>query len=145
MLRDVYQALADSITDELDFGTVDVVVEPRMVLQPSEPCIDMYPGNPARDADSAAFGDVSGFEVVTVRFRCAANDHTETQDLLLDLNDDTHALCMAAAIESDQTLGGWATGVGVDADSFSGVLDFSTTASQLVGCTWRVLIARADT
>ena len=144
MLRDVYDALADTIRTDLDFDGMDVVVEPRMVLKPAEPCIDMYPGSPARDSDSAAFGDISGFEVVTVRFRCAANDHTETQDLLLDLNDDTHALCMAAAIESNQDLDGWATGVWVDADSFSGVLDFSTTASQLVGCTWRVLIARAD-
>ena len=141
MLRDVYQALANTIRSELDFGTMDVIVEPRMILEPAEPCIDMYlgPGG-SRDAASAGFGDVSGFEVVEVRFRAAPNDFTEAMDLLLDLNDDQHDLCMALAIESDQTLDGWATGVWVDADSFSGAVPID----GLVGCTWRVLIARAD-
>jgi hypothetical protein len=146
LLRDVYNALADSIRDEINDVYTDIEVEPRPVPNPSEfPCIDIFPGIPSRDGDSAAFGDVSGFEVVTVRVRVSPNDQDEAMDMLIDFNDDTHALSMTAAIEGDQQLDGWATGVWVDGDSFSGILDFSTTAQQMVGCTWRVLIARADT
>jgi hypothetical protein len=146
LLRDVYAALADSIRDEINDVLTDIEVEPRVVPNPSEfPCIDIFPGVGSRDSDSAAFGDVSGFEVVTVRVRVSPNDADEAMDMLIDFNDDTHALSMTAAIEGDQDLDGWATGVWVDADSFSGILDFSTTAQQMVGCTWRVLIARADT
>ena len=145
MLRDVYAALADSIRDEINDVLPDIEVEPRLVPNPSEfPCIDIYPGFPSRDSDTAAFGDVSGFEVATVRVRVSPNDQDEAMDLLIDFNDDTHNLSMSAAIESDPDLDGWATGVWVDADSFSGILDFSTNAQQMVGCTWRVLIARAD-
>ncbi len=123
----------------------DVEVEPRLVLQPSDfPCVDIYQGAPARDSDSAAFGDVSGFEVITVRCRVSVNDDEAAQDLLVDFNDDQHDLCMAEIIESDQDLDGWATGVWVDADSFSGILDFSTASTAMVGCTWRVLVARAE-
>ena len=57
--------------------------------------------------------------------------------------DDTHALSVAAALESDQTLDGWATFVAVDADGFSGLLDMSTAGRPMVGCTWRVLVGQA--
>ena len=143
MLRDVYQALADTIADELDFGTMDVTVEPRMVLQPGElPCIDMYRGR--RTIQEAGFGDISGMEVAIVRVRVSPNDRDESQDLLTDLTDDTHDLCMAVALEADQQLGGWATSVDVDGDEISETLDFSTTATPMIGVTWRVLIARAE-
>jgi hypothetical protein len=105
-------------------------------------CIDIYPGAPARSSDAAGFDDLSGFYVVTVRARVNVNDGNEAQDLLIDMNDDSHDLCVAAAIESDQSLGGWATQVVVDADGFSGVGQFPPDLS-MVGCTWRVLIGQA--
>lgn len=121
---------------------VDSEVEPRFVLTPSEsPCIDMYPA--PRDSTSAAFGDIAGFYVVTVRARVTMADDESAQDVLMDMTDDQNAICVAASLESDPTLNGWATGVWVDADSFSGLLDMSSPGRQMIGCTWRVLIGQA--
>jgi hypothetical protein len=97
-------------------------IEPRLVVSPSEAlCIDIYPGSPSRTSDGAGFGDLAGFYALTVRARASVNDGTDAQDILVDMTDDQHAICVAAALEDDQTLDGWATFVAVDADSFSGV------------------------
>ena len=148
MLRDILEGLAqvlrDEIAGELASQGVDAEVEPRLVLSPSEsPCIDIYPGESARSSAEAAFGDISGAYVVTVRARVTLADDESAQDVLTDMVDDTHALSVAAAVESDQTLDGWTTFVAVDADGFSGLLDMSMPGRQMVGCTWRVLVGQA--
>ncbi len=148
MLRDILdgmaQVLRDEVASELTSGGVDTEVEPRLVLNPSEsPCIDIYPGETSRSSAEAGFGDISGAYVVTVRARVTVADGDMAQDVLTDMVDDTHALSVAAALESDQTLDGWATFVAVDADGFSGLLDMSMPGRQMVGCTWRVLVGQA--
>jgi hypothetical protein len=149
LLRDILSELADvlraEIADTLAGDGIDIVVEPRFVMQPSEGiCLDMYPGDPARTSEAAAFGDLSGMYVVTVRARATVNDSGESIDVLTDMADDQHALSVAAAIESDDTLNGWATQVIVDADGFSGLGQFPVgTAAPMLGCTWRVLIGQA--
>ena len=138
------QVLRDEIGGELASQGVDTEVEPRLVLSPSEsPCIDIYPGESARSSAEAAFGDISGAYVVTVRARVTLADDESAQDVLTDMVDDTHALSVAAAVESDQSLDGWTTFVAVDADGFSGLLDMSMPGRQMVGCTWRVLVGQA--
>ena len=141
-------ALADvlrtEIGSELASDGIDAEIEARLVLDPSEsPCLDVYPGSPSRDRESAGFGQVTGAYVVTVRARVTAADDESTQDLLLDMVDDDHALSVASALESDPTLAGWATDVWVDPDGFSGLLDLSTSGKQMVGCTWRVMVEAA--
>lgn len=147
MLRDALGALADvlrdSIGDTLADDDIDAEIEPRLVASPSAPvCIDMYPGPTARESTWAAFGDISGYDVVIVRVRTpAATDTDETQDILVDMLDDSHDLSVSAAIESDETLKGYATDVIVDPDGISGMLMFGEGSSQpMVGCTWRVLL-----
>ncbi len=146
MLRDILEELASVLRQ--DIGTslasdnIDCEIEPRFVLSPSEsPCIDMYPA--PRDSTSAAMGDITGFYVVNVRARVTMADDESAQDVLMDMTDDDHDLCVAAVLESDPTLNGWATFVGVDPDSFSGLLDMSSPGRQMIGCTWRVLIGQA--
>jgi hypothetical protein len=145
LLRDIVTELANVLRDEiggvLDADSIDVQVEPRLVMVPSQAiCLDVYPGAPSRDSEAAAFGDLSGFYVLTVRARVTVTDSDEAQDILLDMLEDNHALSIGAAIESDQSLNGYATDVTVDADGFSGLLEF---APGWVGCTWRVLVGAA--
>lgn len=148
MLRDILDELANAI--RADIGSVlaadgiDATIEPRFVLSPSEGiCIDVFPGAPPRDSGYAAFGDVSGAYVVTVRARVTVNDYVEMQDILADMIDDQHALSVAACVVADQSLDGWTTQVFVDPDGFSGLQDFSLPGVPLVGCTWRLLVAAA--
>ena len=141
ILDELANVLRDDIGGALAADGIDIEVEPRLVLSPSEAIIlDVYPGAPSRDGQSAAFGDISGFYVVTVRARENVNDSNEAQDILLDMIDDEHTLSVAACVESDPTLNGYATQVAVDADAFSGLLEFT---GPLVGCTWRVLVGAA--
>lgn len=146
MLRDVVAALAqvlrDEIATELDEDKIQITIEPRLVTSLfTGLCLDIYPGAPSRDSESAAFGDISGHYVLTVRARGNANDADEVQDILFDMIDDDHALSVAAAIESDQDLGGYATEVVVDADGFSGIEVFDDGST--IGCKWRVLVGAA--
>lgn len=90
-----------SVTD------LDVQVEPRMVSAPTPPTVDMYPGDVSRGTDAAAFG-VRGEFLFTVRARVATNDSDAQQDLLLAFMDDLNDLSLAAALETDTTLGGLA-------------------------------------
>lgn len=148
MLRDVTSALAqvlrDEIASELDDDEIQITIEPRMVMSPSTGlCLDIYPAAPPRDSEAAGFGDLSGMYVLTVRARANTIDADEVQDILLDMIDDEHALSVAAAVESDQDLDGYATQVVVDADGFSGLLEFASGSVPYVGCTWRVLVGVA--
>ena len=149
MLRNILDGLAgvlrDEIGSELAADGIDAEIEPRLVMSPSEAVVlDIYPAAPSRDGEAAAFGDLSGFYVLTVRARVTISDDATAQDILVDMTDDNHALSVATAVESDQTLGGYATQVVVDADSFSGLLEYSTgSAAPMVGCTWRVLVGAA--
>lgn len=144
MLSDVLDQMATvlrtGIGATLAADGIDIVVEPRLVMSPSEAIIiDCYPGAPSRDSEAAAFGDLSGFYVVTVRARAGVNDSGEAQDILRDMIDDEHDLSVAAALDGS-LLNGYATQVVVDPDAFSGLLEFS---GPMVGCTWRVLVGAA--
>ena len=146
MLSDVMEQMAAVLRTQI--GTtlandgIDAEIEPRLVMSPSEAIvIDIYPAAPSRDSDAAAFGSISGFYVLTVRARANVNDSNEAQDILRDMIDDNHDLSIAAALDSS-LLNGYATQVVVDADSFSGLLEFSP-GSPMVGCTWRVLVGAA--
>lgn len=143
MLSDVMEQMAavlrTDIGGELSSDGIDIVIEPRLVMSPSEALvIDIYQASPSRDSEAAAFGDISGFYVLTVRARANVNDSTEAQDILRDMTDDQHPLSIAASLDST-LLNGYATQVVVDGDSFSGLLEWP----PMVGCTWRVLVGVA--
>jgi hypothetical protein len=96
-----------------DVTDVAVQVEPRMILSPTPPSIDLYPGESSRDAASAAFDDVNGGYLFTVRARIDTRDNTAGQDLLLAFMDDTDDLCLALALLDDPTLNGLAASIDV--------------------------------
>jgi hypothetical protein len=141
ILDELAQVLREEVGGPLSTDGIDAEIEARLVMSPSEAVVlDVYPSAPSRDSEAAAFGDLSGFYVLTVRARVTVTDDANAQDILVDMIDDEHDLSVAAAVESDQTLNGYATQVAVDPDSFSGLLEFGNT---MVGCTWRVLVGAA--
>lgn len=102
-------AMADQIRTAVEAVTdVAVQVEPRMVAAPTPPTIDMYPGDSSREGESAAFDDLNGAFLFTVRARVSMNDADAQQDLLLGFMDDVNPLSLALALTDDKTLGGLA-------------------------------------
>jgi hypothetical protein len=109
-LAEIMDALADQIWEAINnVLDVDVQVEPRMVLSPTPPTIDMYPADPSTDPDLRAFTDMLGGELIVVRARVQTADHEAGQDLLLALMDDEDDLSIVRAIQADPTLGGLAS------------------------------------
>lgn len=119
-LQDVIAAAADQLRGALEaVDAVDVQVEPRMVLNPSPLTVDIFPGDPARHEDSAAFDDVSGGYLLTVRARIHTADFDAAYDLLVALMDDTDTLSLAENLLADPTLDGWAASI--DVRDFTGL------------------------
>ena len=144
-LAEIQDALADQIRTAVAAVTdVDVQVEPRMVLNPTPPSIDMYPSDPSMDPELAAMGDLVGGELVTVRARVSTADRDSGQDLLLALMDDQDPLSVLAAIHDDTTLGGVAATL--DVRGRSGYVLFPDPGGEgsLVGCLWYVVIVKAE-
>lgn len=143
-LAEIMDELADQIRDVLDDVTdVAVQVEPRIVLNPTPPVIDMYPGDPSNDPELRGFADMVGGEILTVRARVSTADHTAGQDLLLALMDDEDPLSVMLAIKDDKTLNGLAADL--DVRERSGYITFIDSVSDgaLLGCTWQVVVIKA--
>lgn len=106
-MADQIRSVVEAVTD------IDVQVESRMVFNPTPPCIDLYPGDTSRDELTAAFDDVTGAYVFTVRARVNTADTDAGQDLLLALMDDANALSLAGALLDEPTLNGYASSLHV--------------------------------
>jgi hypothetical protein len=143
-LAEIMDALADQIRSVIDDVTdVDVQVEPRMILNPTPPCIDMYTADPSEDSELRAFGDSVGGELITVRVRVGTADHAAGQDLLLALMDDQDPLSLVEAMNENDTLDGLASSV--YPRERSGYITFIDSASDaaLLGATWQVVVIKA--
>jgi hypothetical protein len=140
-LAQILDAMADQIRDVTEQVTdVDVQVEPRWVVNPSPPTIDMYPADPSDEPELRAFGDPLGAELITVRARVGMSDHLEVQNLLLAFMDDTDPLSIALALMDDKTLGGVAQSL--DVRSRSGYVRVLEGGDYL-GCLWQVVVIKA--
>lgn len=106
-LAEILDELADTIRNVVSqVNDVDVQVEPRMVIDPSPPCIDMYPSSPSMEPSLEAFGDLIGGELITVRVRVSTADSEAGQDLMLALMDDEDPLSLVSAITDEPSLNG---------------------------------------
>jgi acyl-CoA thioesterase len=140
-LAQILDAMADQIRDVTEQVTdVDVQVEPRWVVNPSPPTIDMYPADPSDEPELRSFGDPLGAELITVRARVGMSDHLEVQNLLLAFMDDTDPLSVALALMDDKTLGGVAQSL--DVRSRSGYVRVLEGGDYL-GCLWQVVVIKA--
>lgn len=111
-IMDEMAAQISAAVDALAPDTIYVQVEPRMVINPTPPCIDLYPGASSRDRDTAAFDDDGGY-LFTVRARVSTADNEAGQDLLLRFMDDTDDMCIAVALLDEPTLNGYASSLDV--------------------------------
>lgn len=137
-LADIMDALADQIRTALaDVTDVAIQVEPRLLINPTPPTIDIYPGD-GRDDQSQAFDDVSGGYFISVRARVALGDNIEAQSLLIALMDDADPLSLGYAILSDPHLDGLAR---IDIRSQTGFVVVQTPGADgaLLGCVFTVL------
>jgi hypothetical protein len=140
-LQEIVEALADQISDNVaaqDLGGEALQVWPYMVLSPTPPCVDMYPGDPFLERDAMGPQWKVWF---TVRARAKPVDFDASQQMLLQLIDPRAATSIQAAILADETLGGrvqYANPTGP-----SGVQPYPPLMANegyLVGCDWRVEI-----
>lgn len=145
---EILDEMASAIRTVLDTSTDwDFQVEPRMVLSPTPPSVDMFPGDPATDQEIAAFGqflaDMNAGYMVNVRARVAPTDHDAGQDVLLALSDPEDDLCLVQALYDDPTLGGHVADVSLVSETgFTVFTDLDPTKVYL-GILWRFLVVPA--
>ena len=143
-LAEIQDALADQIRGVIDDVTdVDVQVEGRMVMAPTPPTIDIYPGDTSTDQDIRAFTELQGAELVTVRARVSTADNFAGQDLLLALMDDEDPLSIVAAANEDETLGGLAASLDMRSRSGYVLVPDPGGEGALLGCLWSFVIVKA--
>lgn len=144
-LAKIMNRLADEIRATLAETTdIDVQVEPRMVLSPTPPTIDIYPSDPSDDPELAAFGELHGAELLTIRARVSTADADAGQDLLLAFMDDADPLAIVNSI-SDTTLNGHAATMAFR--SQSGYREFPDLSGEgsWIGCLWTLAVVKART
>jgi hypothetical protein len=137
--------IADKIADALAGSDIDVQVDSRMILKPTPPTIDIYPADPFRSEDEAAFADLGGGLLFNVRARVSPSDHEAQQEVLLAFMDDEDDLCIHEAVLADPTLNGYAMSIGWE--NQTGYVLFPSPDGSVahIGCIWRfnVLPARS--
>lgn len=144
-MAQIMEEMADQIrTAVVSVTDVDVQVEPRMVLSPTPPTIDIYPGNVARDQPSAAFDDVNGGYFFTVRARVNTADQDAGQDLLLAFMDDTNDLCIAVALLDEPTLNGYASSLDVRDVSGYRLFEHPSGEGAYLGFEFTALVLAGD-
>jgi len=113
-LREIMDAMLSQIEDAVtSSGDFDVQVYRGALFAPSPPTVDFFPGGLARNGAGAAFDDISGGYLFTVRARVHTADQDAGQDLLLRFMDDTDSMCVAGALMADPTLNGLASSLAV--------------------------------
>lgn len=145
-LTAMVEEMADKIRDALDaVADFDVQVEPSFVLDPTPPCVDIFPADPSRETEQAGFGDVAGGYRFTVRARVGFADRDAGQTLLLQFMDDEHPLCLAHALADDQTLNGLAANVEVTDPTGWRQYPSPDGAGSYVGCEWTCTVKQVIT
>lgn len=140
-LVDLLDEMADTLRAAVSDVGFPVQVEPRYIISPTPPSLDIFPGDPAREDASAGFGDVAGQLVFTVRARVSGDQDAE-QDLLLAFMDEEDDLSVAGALMADQTLNGFASSVYAQGPTGYRQYVDSGDAGSYLGCEWRVTVLR---
>jgi hypothetical protein len=141
----VMAAIASQLELELGPQVDGLQGDPKIVWNPTPPCIDILPADPF--IERATFGPGGGYEAVyTVRARVTTADQQAGQELLLQLLDPHGPLSMWAALEADSTLGGVVQDSNLE--SVSGFQPYEApggvatggSSGALLGCEWRLRV-----
>jgi len=130
-LLEISEALAAAL-EPLRTGIPELQITAHMNVNPTQPSIDIYPGDPFQEA--AGFGlDPTLF--FTVRARVSTADQAAGQARLLQLLEPGGGV--EAALYNDAAL----EGVAVEGVSgFTEYLDDAVDNGRLLGCEWRVRV-----
>lgn len=138
-MEEIWDALADQIrTAYAGVTDLDIQVEPGMVFNATPPTVDVYPGTPGRDENTAAFDEINGGYNFVVRVRISGDEYAQ-QRLLIQFMDDTNELCIAAALYEDETLNGLASSISVGSPTGWNLYP-DLTDRPLLGVQWPVLV-----
>ncbi len=125
-----------------ELGEDAVQIVGRWNPAPNSPTsVDIYPGDPFRGQETAGFQDLDGEYIFTVRARVTTPDIDGAQDMLLNMMDDEHDLCVASALEMNNDLDGYVAQVVVDGNT--GFRLFNDPPGEMLGCAWRVVVVNA--
>ena len=148
-LQLLLEAAADQIRETMDSeADLPIQVEPRLVLNPTPPTIDLSLGSPSSDPATANFAatyiDEGEAHIIAVRALVNPNDNVANQDLLVEFADPASSISVVQALYDDPTLGGLATDVSLVAphNGFERHPNWDGTRTFL-GLTWRFLVIPA--
>ena len=144
-LRAILEAAADQIRDTMTASADwDIQVEPTMVLNPTPPCIYMYPADPSNDGGTGSFGStyeqMAEGHWVSIRARVNPNDNVANQEVLLDLMDPVSDISLVQALYDDPTLSGVVADVNLNSTSGFVLVPKVDGSAVHVGVIWRFLI-----
>ena len=144
-LREILEAAADQIRDtmaaESDWA---FQVEPSMILNPTPPSIDVFPGPQFFDVTTGGMGvDQAGMDEgirIDVLARVAPNDNVANQQVLYELLDPESDMSLVQSLYDDPTLGGLVYDLHLE--SCSGFQPAPRWDGGMVylGCLWRFLV-----
>jgi hypothetical protein len=137
-LREIVAALADQIRDGIEAALAGVQVEPRWVVTPTPPTVDMFPADPF--LEQTAYGADSQEATFIVRARVSPADAVAGQELLYDLLDPRRPESVAAAVVGDSTIGGTVGSSRVELPSGFRPYADAGGRGDLIGCEWRVVV-----
>ena len=147
-LREILEAAADQIRDTMEAESDWAIqVEPTMVLNPTPPSIDIYPGPSFYDASSAGMGATFAAMDEGVRFdvlaRVAPNDNIANQGILIELLDPMSSMSLVEALYDDRTLNGHAADLSLEFCSGFQPAPRWDGGMVYLGCLWRFLVIPA--
>lgn len=135
---EVMEAVARQLEARLQPELDAVQVVPRFSFNPTPPCIDVYPADPALFQAGMASYEMT----LLIRARVGYVDSQAAQELLLDFLDPHSDLSIRAALEDDPTFGGVVDTSGPEegAPIASGFREYTYGDSVLLGCEWRLRV-----
>lgn len=143
-VSDVMAAIAAQLQAELGPALEGIQVDPKLVSNPTPPCLDVYPADPFLERTSFGPGGFGAEAVFTVRARVVTADQQDGQELLLQFMDPRGPLSLWAALEADATLGGTVDDSTVEA--VSGFVPYESAGGAggytgtLLGAEWRLRV-----
>lgn len=147
-LREILEAAADQIRDTMEAESDWAIqVEPSMILNPTPPSIDVYPGPQFYDLSTggmgATFAAMDEGNRMDVLARVSPNDNIANQEVLVELMDPASDMSLVQALYDDPTLGGLASDVVLESCSGFQPASRWDGGAVYIGVLWRFLVIPA--
>ena len=124
----------------------DIQVEPTMVLNPTPPAIDMYPGDPSTGTVAGhgeTYADIDDGFLLNIRARVSPNDNIANQEVLLELLDPESDISLVQSLYDDPSLGGRASDINLTQTSGFVLVPKVDGSAVHIGVIWSFLVIPA--